>query len=351
MSSDLLSSGSYGCVFYPSYSCNGKSKYKKTLVSKLTKNNFISQNEYSTSQIVKKIPNYKEHFIVIESQCPITKKKLITSTMHEQCELLKEDKHYDKSKYVLLYSKYSESLELHYYLMDNISIKILIKTYMDLLKKIEFLIEKEIIHNDLHFSNVLYEIKTGNLLIIDFGLSIQKYNFLHKNGSLNIPYLKNAFNYFYPSWMWYSLDFHLLCYLLHIGDVNDKIIDDIITQYLEKHIIRNITDEYLEMFRNLSYEYFTKNLYNMNYEQKIKFLLSFWNTWDNYKIALQFIRLYIENSIQLKEFFIILLLLIHPNPEYRINGLELRRYNSLLIKKIPTESIKKKLGTSKKPSF
>jgi hypothetical protein len=342
MSNDLLSSGSYGCVFYPSYSCNGKPKYKKTLVSKLTKNNFVSENEYSTSQIVKKIPNYKEHFVVIDSQCPIVKKNLITSNMYEQCELIKKDNHIDNSKYILMYSKYKSSVELHYYLIDNTSTRILIKTYMSLLKKIEFLIEKEIVHNDLHFSNVLYELKTGNLLIIDFGLSIQKYNFFHKNGSLNIAYLKNVFNIFYPSWMWYSLDFHLLTYLLHVGDINDKIIDDIITRYLDKHIITEISNEYLKIFRNTSYEYFTKNLSGMSYEEKIKFLLSFWNTWDNYKISLEFIRLYIKNSIQLKDFFMILLLLIHPNPEYRLNGLELRRYNSLLIKQIPTESIKKK---------
>ena len=41
------------------------------------------------------------------------------------------------------------------------------------------------------------ELKKGNLLILDFGLSIQKYNFFQSNGSLNMPYLKNVFNFFY----------------------------------------------------------------------------------------------------------------------------------------------------------
>ena len=51
MTNDLLSSGAYGCVFYPSYSCNGKPKYKKTVVSKLTKNSFSSENFIQSSSL------------------------------------------------------------------------------------------------------------------------------------------------------------------------------------------------------------------------------------------------------------------------------------------------------------
>ncbi len=344
MKNDLLSSGAYGCVFYPSYSCNGKPRYKKTLVSKLTKNNFITETEYSTSQIVKTIPSYKEHFIVIDSQCPIIKKDLSESKMYDSCDIVKEDKHFEKSKYVILYSKFSKSIELQDYLEINNTFKVLIRTYFLLTKKINLLIQKKIIHNDLHFSNILYDINKGYLLIIDFGLSIQAEKFYLRDGELNLSYLKQVFFNYSPSWNWWSVEFHLLCYMIHNGDIDNKFIKNTIDDYLEHHkIIKNISTEFYTTFKSISYEYFSKNLEGLTYEKKIKFLLSFWNLWDNYKIALHFINIYIRKNMNSPQFFMILLLLINPNPEYRPSGLELRRHYLLLLKNIPTEYVSKKL--------
>ncbi len=340
---DLLSSGAYGCVFYPSYSCKGKPRYKKTLVSKLTKNNFITQSEYSTSQIVKQLPRYKEHFIVVDSQCSIAKKDLGQSDMSSSCKIVKEDKHYSKSKYVLLYSKYSKSIELQDYLDINSSFKFLLRTYFSLSNKINMLVLKRIIHNDLHFSNVLYDIGSGNLLIIDFGLSIQADKFYLNNGNLDMEYLRNAFFNYSPSWNWWSVEFHLLCYMIHNGDIDNKFIQETIDEYLDHHnIIKQISSDFYNNFKSKSYEYFSNKLDGLSYEKKIKILLSFWNTWDNYKIALHFINIYLKKGLEIQQFMMLLLLLINPNPEHRPNGLELRRHNMLLLKNIPTETISKK---------
>jgi hypothetical protein len=342
MTSDLLSSGAYGCVFYPSYSCSGKPKYKKTLVSKLTKNNIVTETEYSTSQIVKTIPNYKEHFIVVESQCSISKRKLEDSSMVNSCDIVKKDKHFDKSKYVLLYSKYSKSIELQDYLDLNNSFKFLIRTYISLSKKINLLIQKKIIHNDLHFSNILYDINKGYLLIIDFGLSLQVDKFYLKDGSLNMEYLKKIFFNYSPSWNWWSIEFHLLCYMIHNGDIDNQFIKDTIDEYIENHkIIKNISSDYYELFKKTSYEYFSKSLDGLSYEKKIKFLLSFWNKWDHYKIGLHFINIYLKEKFVAPSFMMLLLLLIHPNPEFRPSGLDLRRHHTLLLKTLPTEELSK----------
>jgi serine/threonine protein kinase len=344
MKNDLLSSGAYGCVFYPSYSCNGKPRYKKTLVSKLTKNNFITETEYSTSQIVKTIPNYKEHFIVVESQCPIVKKDLNESKMKESCEIVKEDKHPEKTKYIILYSKFSKSIELQDYLEVNNTFKVFIRTYFLLSKKINLLIQKKIIHNDLHFSNVLYDLTKGNLLIIDFGLSLQAEKFYLSNGELNMTYLRKVFFNYSPSWNWWSIEFHLLCYIIHNGDIDDKFITDTIDEYLDHHkIIKNISGDFYNTFKTSSFEYFSHSLEGLSVEKKIKFLLSFWNTWDHYKIALHFINIYLQKKMNSPEFMMVLLLLINPNPEYRPSGLELRRHHLLLLKNIPKEHISKRI--------
>ena len=71
----LLAQGSYGCVYYPGYSCK-KKKMNKKYVSKLSRDDKESQVEYNTSKIVKKIPNYSKHFIVIERKCKVKQPKI-----------------------------------------------------------------------------------------------------------------------------------------------------------------------------------------------------------------------------------------------------------------------------------
>ena len=85
--SKLLAQGSYGCVYYPGYMCNGKKKENK-YVSKLARNDKSTQVEYDIGKLVKKIPNYNKRFIVIEKKCKIKQNKI--DSMKEGCEFIKK---------------------------------------------------------------------------------------------------------------------------------------------------------------------------------------------------------------------------------------------------------------------
>ena len=76
MPNRFLASGAYGCVYYPGYDCNGKEIDKKEYITKLVLNNFSTITEYTVSDMIKKIPEYKRHFIIINKHCSISNKRL-----------------------------------------------------------------------------------------------------------------------------------------------------------------------------------------------------------------------------------------------------------------------------------
>ena len=59
--SKLLSQGSFGCVYYPSLNCQGKSEVSKEYLSKLQKKDFNSENEKNIGKKI--IANILEKFL------------------------------------------------------------------------------------------------------------------------------------------------------------------------------------------------------------------------------------------------------------------------------------------------
>jgi tRNA A-37 threonylcarbamoyl transferase component Bud32 len=325
MQNNLLASGVYGCVFNPSYSCDGKKTNKKQLVSKLTKNDFTSKNEIEISNLIKKIPDYQKYFVTIEDSCSITRKNLKDSSMTNNCELLQKNIELNK-KYVLLYANYIKSIELSEYLEVNkgITDNHIIRLFLKITRIIDLMYQHKIVHNDLHFGNIIYSIKTGNIFVIDFGLSIslEKY---YKNSKLNYDYLKEVIFNYSPSWNWWTMEYHLLGYLVHIGSLNERVIRDTIDIYMENHrIIPFISDKFATKFKKNLIKYFMKYA-TMDREETIQELLNFSSTWDYYKISLHFLKLMKNFKIENDLLKICLIKLISPDPELRPNILEQHR--------------------------
>jgi serine/threonine protein kinase len=335
MPNNLLASGVYGCVFNPAYKCNGKPTNKKKLVSKLTKDDFTSRTEIDISRRIKNIPNYKNYFIVVESSCPIKRKNMKKSSMMPQCELMKKNTEV-KNNYVLLYANYIRSMELADYLetKDSLSIYDIIKIFIDIRERIDMMVKSKIVHNDLHFGNILRSKETGNIYIIDFGLSICTENY-YKDGELDYSYLNQVIFNYSPSWNWWTMEYHLLGYLIHNGDLSEKIIRDTVKEYLDNHrIIPQISSEFGKEFERRLIQYFLKYA-KMGKEESIKELLSFSHTWDYYKIALHFLKVMQINHFNNDMLKMFLINLISPNPEKRPTMLEQHRMVSQLIQFLP----------------
>jgi hypothetical protein len=54
-------------------------------------------------------------------------------------------------------------------------------------------------------------------------------------------------------------------------------------------------------------------------------------TWDLFKIALHFIEIYNTTKLNIPAFYTLLMIMIHPNPEYRPTQLEMKKFNQILL--------------------
>ena len=322
--SRFIASGAYGCIYHPPYDCKGNELKDTSYVSKLVKNDFTSKTEYAVSNLLKG----KEDFLLMQKKCSVSSTS-IKKTMAKDCDLIEKKDPDIQNKYLLLYSKFIHGIELAKYIKQNFTLQKLIKAFCFLCKQIEVLIDCNLIHHDLHFGNVMYNYETHKFVVIDFGLAIIAGQF-YLNNELNMPYLKKCIFRYTPSWQYFSIEEHLLSYLIHKGDLTEIVIKETINEYLDVHIIRDISPEYYKLYKEQSYHYF-KKFANKPREELIKKFLSWWNTWDYYKISLHIFKIYNKLKIEFPELYMLLLLMIHPIPKYRPNVIEMNKNIQTLL--------------------
>ena len=330
MKDRFIASGAYGCIYHPPYDCKGKDLKDTSVVTKLVKNDYTSQTEYDVSNLLKN----RDGFLLIEKKCSITSKN-IKKTMAKDCDLIERKDPQIESKYLLLYSKFIDGQELVNYMKEKFTIDKMMKAFCFLCKQIETLIDCKIIHHDLHFGNIMYDFKKNSFVVIDFGLAINANKF-YVNNQLNIPYLKDAVFRYTPTWKYFAIEEHLLSYLMHKGNINEEIINSTLDEYLNDHIILNISPEYCKQYKDESFRYF-KKFVNKPKDVIIKKFLSWWSTWDYYKIALHMLKMYLKLKINFPELFMLLLLMIHPIPKYRPNVVEMNNNIQILLKSYSTK--------------
>lgn len=315
--SKILGQGTFGCVYYPSYSCDGTQK-DKMYVSKLSKNNKASQNEYEIGKIVKKIPNYSKKFIIVEKRCIIKQPQV--DAIKTGCNFIHKRSY---PSYVLLYSKYLKSIELYDLLKEKqLSRLKFLEIIHSISKRISELYSVGVIHMDLHFGNILVSNKSGKLYVIDFGLSLDSNQFF-KGDHINLSYLdKHIFinRPFSPS---LTLEYIFICLMVKENEELNKInILETITEYYDYN---KVLHTYLEQdYIKKAYDYY-KSLEHNSRDTNIKLLLQYTNTWDYYKLAYHILN-YMDSFIVFDELKWLLLLMMHPIPSFRPTKDELQEH-------------------------
>jgi len=339
MSSRFLSSGAYGCVYYPGYSCEGKPIKKNGLVTKLVKDNFTTQTEIVVGHHVRKhVPNYGKHFIVVSKQCKVDESRL--DQLKEGCKMLDRSK---TRKYVLLYSVYLKSIELYDMIEKGVRLSQLLRFFFDLVRKVTLLMEAGIVHNDLHMGNVLYTNK-GNLFIIDFGLSI-KADLLKENKP---DYLREIFHSYTPNWKWWPLEYHLITYVLNVGPLTEDALKSTVEEYLKSmhYVLKSVYGlGFLDTYQSIALSVYRPWIQKTQSEQ-LAFFLSFWHTWDSYKIANHFIHMYQEQDMDVPIWKNHLLRMIHADPAKRPTVQDLRQMQDIILRNIPLSVYSKKVHIS-----
>ena len=316
--SKMLSSGGYGCVYYPSISCKGKRTSKKS-VTKLQLSDESADNEMEISKIIRQIPMYKNHFVPINSSCPLKMKELKKDIIKE-CDVLKKDK-----DVILMEMNFITGMTLDDYLIKNKNpkyiINSLISCYTYLLHSLQILNKYNIVHFDLKGNNIMFNTEKNIPLIIDFGMSIDLEN-------VTSDTLDFYFFSFAPSYYVWCPEIHFLNYLIN---VNDQLTREKINEICHKTINNNkslvaiLSDTFLNSYTQNMKLYYSQFI-GMSKGDIIKELLKTSHTWDNYSLSNIFIRIISKiypDGFDKNDFIIrfiqLLLGTLNPNPNKRIS--------------------------------
>ncbi len=330
----LISEGGFGCVFNPSIDCNGSSSSEK-FVSKIQRYDNSAKNEIEIGNILSKISVYKSHFAPVISYCNIDIGK-IKDKDKNKCMLFKKKK---TKQYVLMKMDYIEGMEFLQYMIKNANsvqiIKNIINSFNTLLRSISVLINSKILHYDLKGSNILYSTRKKIPLIIDFGLSINM-------NKIDNTILKNIFYTYAPQYYVWPLEVHYLGLLFNKNNSPDEEeLKSLVNIFVKnnKGINKNFSSKFLKRYEKECLEQL--KIYNeIEYNKRIKYLISFWETWDNYSLSIIYLRFlkylalegFYENAF-IKFMGKLLLQNIHPNPSKRLSIIDTTHtFNGFLYK-------------------
>tara|TARA_Y200000002_G_scaffold373611_1_gene373020 strand:+ start:286 stop:1437 length:1152 start_codon:yes stop_codon:yes gene_type:complete len=213
----VIGSGGFGCVFRPALKCSKKRNRGANMVSKLmTKRH--AKKEYSTIKKIKKklsvIPQYSNHFLINNvsscSPAPLTESDL--SNFDEKCKVMKKYDDITKQNVNENLKKLKSlnlpdggvSLSTYYGNMKTESdFDYINKQLIELLKNgILPMNELGVYHGDVKEGNILFNLHTHRIGLIDWGLSFStnsknaKIPKLLKNKPLqyNLPFSIILFN-------------------------------------------------------------------------------------------------------------------------------------------------------------
>ncbi len=321
--SKLISQGGFGCVYHPGIHCDGTTEKDKKMVSKLQKVNFNSKNEVFIGKLITEIPNYNLNFIPIETECNIDLRSISDTKLIEDCDVIKGD----KNKYTIMKLRYIKNEAFYKSLISNShgktgrkkTILSIVESFTYLLESIEKLQLKDIVHFDLKGDNVLYNLKTGYPLIIDFGISIP----IKK---LTDSTMKEYFYGFIPEYYVWCLDIHIINYLIYETrePLTNTDIERIAPLFVESNKGLHIFSEnFRKQYQELCISQM-QTLIGIPRKEVIKMMLTHYKTWDTYSIGIMFLRLFkymfpknFHRNQILIQFSQILLFNIHPNPKKR----------------------------------
>lgn len=330
----LLSEGGFGCVFNPSLNCDGNVESEK-YVSKIQRNDNSAKNEIKIGKILLSVKEYKSHFAPIISYCNIDIGE-IKDKDKNKCMLFKKKK---TKNYVMMRLDYIDGMEFLQYMVKNANsvqiINNIINSYNHLLRGLSLLVNKKIIHYDLKGSNILYSEKKKIPLIIDFGLSIN----MNDIDKLN---LNEIFYTYAPQYYVWPLEVHYLGLLFNVN--KEPILEELKNLakiYVEnnKGINKIFSPKFLKRYERSCLDQL--KLYNqMKFDERVKFLMNYWDTWDNYALSITYLRFlrylaingFYENSF-IKFMGKLLLQNIHPNPKNRLSLIDsTHTFNGFLYK-------------------
>jgi serine/threonine protein kinase len=282
----LINQGSYGCIFKPGLKCNGKLENRQ-YITKIQKKE-TSQNEIKISEKLRKITDYELFFSPIVSSCELQLSKVDKNEI-SNCKPIKNSTENLVSSKV----KYVGDKDL-----SDIIIKNPTKTkplYGHLIETLTILEKNGIVHYDIKANNIIYNDKLKIPIMIDFGISFHK--------PIN---KKNVFYNYSNDYNPWCIDI-VICSFIEIylttenkqREIKKEQIELLIYNYQNENPIFNYLsktdkEEWEKNHKTYFYQFIDKTWQNLQDD-----LCKYYNSWDNYSLAVVFFEMLNNKSVQI----------------------------------------------------
>lgn len=282
---NLLGSGSYGCVYFPGFNCRGKFNKNKNYVTKIQVNSRATKNEIYMSKTIKSlIPNYSHYFNIIYKNCSTNLNKIENRDEISKCEPIYDNlswSSYNRDKtnnIILTYNRKIDGVTIgklskmifNLKYDEGYIIKLIHTIYIKLNKSLNILANTNIVHNDLHHSNIMIREQDNKPIIIDFGLAYHKTEKFTKTFD-EMLYSSN----FNPEREHDNFDKHIIRFVIekinhrNMSYISSIINYDKIKNFLDKDLINElITEIENNLFTNLNIELPGNNEKGLGYLRK-----------------------------------------------------------------------------------
>mgnify|MGYP006090035695 CR=1 FL=1 len=300
----FFSSGAYGCVHYPRIKCDGTQKSnrygrKDGLLSKLVLYDSKTENEYLIGKKLKATSMLKDNpIVIVERKCEINPNGANKiARRYPKCDKVLRRKKDKIHKYMLLFSKYykSDTANDYIYNSKHFSVHRVLKYFYFCVYVSNILKSFNVVHNDMHLKNVIYNKKTRSFHLIDFGLSldidkIYSSASVMEKETLNYNQLKTSLvshNAIRPTW---TIEHHILIHFVFRQRSLDargltEIVDKYYEFFKESKWLLNVDD--YENYKMEVYKHYHNLFVNqVNIEtHMITIITEAAHSWDVYRVA------------------------------------------------------------------
>ena len=313
----LINQGTYGCIFYPGINCKGNKESAKYL-TKIQKNAKTIENEMHISELIKGIKGYTKHFAPIVKQCPVKIAKQYTQEM-QQCELFRniEPKDLHKQTYVSNKIRYVGNTNLSDYIQEQNTPytfwKELLETHAYLLKGVQKLITKKLVHYDIKYNNIMVDPDMQKPIFIDFGITVPIAE-LDKTNLYDYFYVFDTYPYWCFEVCMCNYIFHELKYSnAKTTVVDEKTINHIYNVFVygaentdaktiensifSSSIFKQNTGKIIDEYRKTILQYYQPFIGSVTWWDLYQHFVEkeFYKTWDTYSLAVVYLFI-IENA-------------------------------------------------------
>ena len=255
------------------------------------KKNIEADNEYEIGLIVKSIENYMAYFAPVVKKCNISLHE-IKSTITKDCGVVQ--KYSKDSDFYIMKINYIDSktfFDMIYKSNNNKLIALCFDSYPYLVKSLNLLTQKQIVHFDLKENNIIYNTKTNTPIIIDFGLSINM-KLLDLTSKKYSDSLSHYFYVYAPDYYVWTIEIHFINYLLHVNskptlEQVEVICRDVVNR---NRLFLMFSDEFVENYTKKCVAFYSKFV-GKKTDSVIKELLSYYHTWDQYSLSIIYLNM------------------------------------------------------------